>query len=254
MSFEATMDRLARAPGEVTLGRGALDALGAQIGDRIALRAGGRPVSLRVVGRHVEPDDDGRGAVTSLRGLAGRFAALDDPYWAVRLSSGADPAATATALAREGRGRVAVERPVESLEREAADMRPVVYGTTALLILIAALNLVTTLGLAIRERERDYAVLASVGATPRQVRSTVIAGGAALALPAAVLGLPIGAALFMLTIGATDPADGPDVRTLPAWWGYPAAVLGAVLLTAAISALAARAATRIRPAPALRAE
>ena len=119
-------------------------------------------------------------------------------------------------------------------------MRPVVYGTVALLIVIAALNLLTTLGLAIRERERDYAVLASVGATPRQVRSVVIAGGAALALPAAVLGLPLGAWIFMLVIGATDPADGPDVRTLPAWWWYPLAIVAAIALTAAISALASR--------------
>ena len=133
-------------------------------------------------------------------------------------------------------------------------MRPVVYGTVALLIVIAALNLLTTLGLAVRERERDYAVLASVGATPRQVRTTVIAGGALLALPAALVGLPLGAWIFMLVIGATDPADGPDVRTLPAWWWYPVAIVGAVLLAAAISALASRAATRIRPAPALRAE
>ena len=97
-------------------------------------------------------------------------------------------------------------------------------------------------------------MLASVGATPRQVRSVVIAGGAALALPAAVLGLPLGAWIFMFMIGATDPADGPDVRTLPAWWWYPLAIVAAVALTAAISALASRAATRIRPAPALRAE
>jgi putative ABC transport system permease protein len=106
----------------------------------------------------------------------------------------------------------------------------------------------------VRERERDYAVLASVGATPRQVRTTVIAGGAVLALPAALLGLPLGAWIFMLMIGATDPADGPDVRTLPAWWWYPVAIVAAVVLAAAISALASRAATRIRPAPALRAE
>ena len=246
--------RAARAPGEVTLGRGALDALNASVGDRIALSASGRPVSLRVVGRHVEPDDEGRGAVTSLAGLPAGTAELDDPYWAVRVAKGADPVATAAALARDGHGRLSAERPIESLQREADDMRPVVYGTVALLIVIAALNLLTTLGLAIRERERDYAVLASVGATPRQVRSTVIAGGAALAFPAAVVGLPLGAWIFMLVIGATDPADGPDVRTLPGWWWYPVAIAGAIALTAAISALASRAATRIRPAPALRAE
>jgi putative ABC transport system permease protein len=246
--------RAARAPGEVTLGRGALDALGVKVGERVSLRAAGRIVSLAVVGRHVEPDDEGRGAVTGLRGLPAGTEKLDEPYWAVRLAPGADPVATAASLRREGGGRVSVARPIESLEREAADMRPVVYGTVALLIAIAALNLLTTLGLAVRERERDYAVLASVGATPRQVRTTVIAGGAVLALPAALLGLPLGAWIFMLMIGATDPADGPDVRTLPAWWWYPVAIVAAVVLAAAISALASRAATRIRPAPALRAE
>jgi putative ABC transport system permease protein len=246
--------RAARAPGEVTLGRGALDALHARVGDDVTLQVAGRPVALHVVGRHVEPDDEGRGAVTSLASLPAGAAKLDDPYWGVRLARGADPVAVAAALQHEGGGRIAVARPIESLQREAADMRPVVYGTVALLIAIAALNLLTTLGLAIRERERDYAVLASVGATPRQVRATVVAGGAALAVPAAVLGLPLGAWIFMLVIGVTDPADGPDVRALPAWWWYPLAIAGAVVLAAALSALAARGAVRIRPAPALRAE
>ena len=74
--------RAARAPGEATLGRGALEALHAKIGDRVDLRVAGQPVSLRVVGRHVEPDDDGRGAVTSLSSLPAGTARLDDPYWA----------------------------------------------------------------------------------------------------------------------------------------------------------------------------
>ncbi len=246
--------RGARAPGEVTLGRGALDALDARIGDTVALRLDGKPVELRVVGRHIEPDDEGRGAVTALSSLPAGAAALDEPYWAIRLSPGADAVQTEAALRREGGGRIQVERPIETLQREAADMRGVVYGTVALLLVIAALNLLTTLGLAIRERERDYAVLASVGATPRQVRTTVIAGGAALALPAALLGLPLGTVIFTLVIAATDPSDGPDVWTLPVWWWYPVAIAGAVVLAAAISALASRAATSIRPAPALRAE
>jgi putative ABC transport system permease protein len=246
--------RGARRPGEVTLGREALQRLHVRIGDDVTLQVAGRPVRLHVVGRHVEPDFDGLGAVTALASLPAGAAKLDDPFWGVRLAKGADPVTVEAALRREGRGKLAVARPIESLRREAADMRPVVYGTVGLLLVIAALSLLTTLGLAVRERERDYAVLASVGATPRQVRATVVAGGAALALPAALIGLPLGAWIFMLVIGVTDPSDGPDVRTLPSWWWYPVAIAGAVALAAALSALASRAAVRIRPAPALRAE
>ncbi len=56
----------------MTLGRGALDALGARIGQRVSFRVDGRTISPRVVGRHVEPDDEGRGAVTALVDAARR--------------------------------------------------------------------------------------------------------------------------------------------------------------------------------------
>ena len=246
--------RAARAPGEVTLGRGALDALHARVGDDVTLQVAGRPVALarRRPPRRARRRRPRRGDLA--RQPPARRREARRPVLGRPARQGRRPGGGRRGAAARGRGRIAVARPIESLRREAADMRPVVYGTVALLIAIAALNLLTTLGLAIRERERDYAVLASVGATPRQVRATVVAGGAALAVPAALLGLPLGAWIFMLVIGATDPADGPDVRTLPAWWWYPVAIAGAIVLAAALSALAARGAVRIRPAPALRAE
>jgi putative ABC transport system permease protein len=246
--------REARAAGEVTLGRGALDELGVGIGDRIQLRAEGHPVSLRVVGRHVEPDDDGRGAVAPLAGVPDAVAQLDTPYWAVRLRPGADAPAVAAAIQRAGHGTFQVERPIESMRQEAADMRPLVYGMVLLMLTIGFVNLLTTLLLAIRERERDFAILASVGATPRQILSTVVAGGSSLAVPAALVGLPLGAWLYLFMIGVTDPADGPDVGTLPSWWWFPLVIPAALALTGVVSLVAARQATRIRPAPALRAE
>ena len=246
--------RGARTAGEATLGRGALEAFGVSIGDRIQLRAARELVSLRVVGRHVEPDDKGRGAVIPRQGLPDAVARLGGPFWAVRLHPGADSAAVAAALRRDGAGALDVERPIESLQREAADIRPVVYGTTVLLLAIAFVNLLTTLLIGIRERERDFAILASIGATPRQVLATVVSGGSALALPATLVGLPLGTWIFLFMIGVTDPADGPDVAALPSWWWFPLVLPAALALTALVSLLAARQATRIHPAPALRAE
>ena len=63
-AFAVPDGRGVRRAGEVTLGRGALEQLGVEIGDRVTLTADGGPFSARVVGRHIEPDDDGLGVVT----------------------------------------------------------------------------------------------------------------------------------------------------------------------------------------------
>jgi putative ABC transport system permease protein len=254
--FATPEGRGALRPGEATLGRGALDALGAEIGDRIRLEASGQPFSVRVVGRHVEPDDDGEVAVIPVTALPGDALRrdVDLPSWAIRLRDGAEPQAVAAALERAAGGRLSAEHPNESLAREAADMRPVVYGLTALLLVIAGVNLLTTLLLGIRERRREVAVFGAVGATPRQVGGTVIAGGALLALIGALAGMPLGAAVFRVSIEATDPADGPDVLAMPGVGWVLLAVPLALAVTAAVSSLAARQAARMPVAGALRAE
>ena len=180
----------------------------------MSLTADGRPFRARVVGRHIDPD--GLGVVA----LAGTVpaAALRSPSWIVRLSDGVDAARTQAEIERVGAGRLLVSRPGESLEREVSEMRPIVYGVTALLLAIAGVNLLTTLLLSVRERRRDVAILGAVGASRRQVTGTVVAGGLLLAVPSVLVGLPLGAWLFTTIVGITDPSDGPDVATLPSWW------------------------------------
>jgi putative ABC transport system permease protein len=246
--------RGATAAGEATFGRGALDALGVRIGDTVRLRAGGAPFSVRVVGRHVEPDDDGRAAVLPASGLPAGFHELDDPFWVAQVRPGADPKAVQAALTRAGDGQLFVERPIEELQGEAADTRPFVYGVTALLLIIAGANLLTTLLLGVRERRRDVAVLGAVGASPAQVGGTVIAGASLLTALAAIAGLPLGGLVFRTMIRTTDPADGPDVVAMPSVVWVLLAVPVALAVTAAVSSLAARQAARVPVATALRAE
>ncbi len=249
-AFAVPDGRGVRRPGEVTLGREALEQLGVEIGDRVSLTADGRPFSARVVGRHVEPD--GLGVVT----LAGTIpaASLRHPSWILRLADGVDPTQTQTEIERVGTGRLLVSRPGESLEREVSEMRPIVYGVTALLLAIAGVNLLTTLLLSVRERRRDVAILGAVGASRRQVTGTVVAGGLLLAVPSVLVGLPLGAWLFTTIVGITDPSDGPDVATLPSWWSVSLALPVGLAAVAVLSALAAREAARVAIAAALRAE
>jgi putative ABC transport system permease protein len=125
---------------------------------------------------------------------------------------------------------------------------------TALMLAIAGVNLLTTLLLGVRERRRDVAILAAVGAGRRQLIATVVAGGVLLALPATAAGLPLGAWMFTSLIRITDPADGPDVATLPATWMLVLALPAALAAVAAVSALAGREAAATPVAAALRAE
>jgi putative ABC transport system permease protein len=245
----------ALAPGEATFGRAALEHLGVGIGGRTTLTVARRPVTLRAVGRHIEPDNDGVEAVLPIAGLpAAVRATLRSPDWAVRLRPGTDARAVQRALAADTQTRLSVWRPIESLQQETAKLRPVVYGVTGLLLAVALVNLLTTLLLTIAERERDVAVLGAVGATPRQVTAALVSGGALLALVGGAIGVPVGAWLFRFLISQTDPSDGPDVVTLPAWWWFPLVLPVGLLLCALVSGLAARRATHIRPAAALRAE
>ena len=252
--FATPEGRGATAPGEATLGRGALKALGVRIGDTITLRAGGAPFSVRVVGRHVEPDYDGRAVVLPAAGLPPRFRQLDDPFWVADVGPGVDPRSVERALDGANSGRLFVERPIEELQGEASDTRPIIYGVTLLLLVIAAANLLTTLLLGVRERRRDVAVLGAVGASPGQVAGTVIAGASLLTVIAALAGLPLGAVVFRAMIGATDPSDGPDVVAMPGVVWVLLAAPVALALTAGVSSLAARQAARMPVISALRAE
>ncbi len=248
-AFAVPDGRGVRRAGEITLGRGALEQLGVEIGDRVTLTADGGPYSARVVGRHVEPNNEGLGVVA----LAGTVpaASLRYPSWIVRAG---DPARVQAEIERRVGARLIVDRPGESLEREISEMRPIVYGVTALLLAIAGVNLLTTLLLSVRERRRDVAILGAVGATRRQVTGTVVAGGLLLAVPSVLVGLPLGAWLFTTIVGITDPSDGPDVATLPSWWSVSLAVPVGLAAVALLSALAAREAARVAIAAALRAE
>jgi putative ABC transport system permease protein len=240
--------------GEVTLGRGALETLGVSIGDELTMSAAGRPFSARVVGRHVEPDADGLGAVT-LAGTVPAAALVEKSgSWVVRLQPGADDLQAQGDITRLGGGRLFVRRPGQSLQDEIDSMRPIVYGVTALLLAIAAVNLLTTLLLGVRERRRDVAILGAVGASRRQLTGTVVAGGVVLAFPSVIAGLPVGAWMFTTLVGITDPSDGPDVATLPQWWIVVLALPVALLAVAVVSALAAREAAGVAVPVALRAE
>jgi putative ABC transport system permease protein len=248
--------RAIAGPGEAIVGRGLLDHFGLRIGDRLRMRVRGRPVSLRIVGRYVEPDNDGRIAIYDRASLPVPVTALPAlaPSYGIAVAPGTDPHAIARSVDRGSRGAVEAEVPKDEILRERDDLRPVVYGTDLVLLVIGFVNLLTTLMLGVRERERDFGVFKVLGLTPRQLLQSVTAGGVLLALFAIAIGTPLGIAIFRALLVSLNPSDGPDIVTAPPWWWIALMVPGAVLLSALASVLPARRAAAVRPAEALRYE
>jgi putative ABC transport system permease protein len=247
--------RMIAGPGEAIVGRGLLDALGLHVGDRVALMAGGARLDLRIVGRYIEPDNDGRTAIFDRRSVPpAALKRFGTPQYQVQLAHRSDAHAVQAALLRASRGQIEVEATEDEVRQERNDLRPVVYGADAVLLAIGLVNLLTTLLLGVRERLRDFAIFKVVGLTPRQVLASVTSGGTLLAAVAVVAGVAIGLPVFHALVVLTNPTDGPDLVTDPTWWWVALMFPGALAFTTLASVLPARRAAAIKPAEALRYE
>jgi putative ABC transport system permease protein len=247
--------RMLAGPGEAIVGRGLLDALHLRIGDRLPLMAEGARVDLKIVGRYIEPDNDGRTAIFDERSVpAAALRRFGPQQYELQLADRSQAHAVQRGLQRDSQGQVDVEVTEDSARQERSDLRPVLYGSDAVLLAIGLVNLLTTLLLGIRERVRDFAIFKVVGLTPRQVLASVTAGGTLLAALAVVGGIVIGVPLFHGLVVLTNPTDGPDLYTAPTWWWVVLMFPGALLFTTIASVLPARRAAAIAPAEALRYE
>jgi putative ABC transport system permease protein len=172
----------------------------------------------------------------------------------LQLRDRSDAHAVQAALVRSSGGQLDVQATEDDVRQERADLRPVLYGTDAVLLAIGLVNLLTTLLLGIRERVRDFAIFKVVGLTPRQVLAAVTSGGTLLASVAVVGGIAIALPVFHALVVLTNPTDGPDLVTAPTWWWILLMFPGALVFTTLASLLPARRAAAIKPAEALRYE
>lgn len=130
------------------------------------------------------------------------------------------------------------------------------FGLDALLIFIAAVNVLATLLFSVRERYRDLGVLRAVGLTPRQISVAVTSGAAVLALIAAAAGIPAGLYVSDVLFDFFGREEGwrEGVASFPATWQLMLLVPLAVAVALIGAWLPARHAARLNVTDALRAE
>ncbi len=136
--------------------------------------------------------------------------------------------------------------------------KAVIFATVALVIVVAALTIVSNIALTVVEKKRDLGVLTSLGATPASLARIYLTLGAVIGALGTTLGVAVG-------VSASLILDRYEVVSLPAdvyllthvpFAVHPAevALVAAFALATAIAAalLPARAAAKLAPGEALR--
>ncbi|MCG5454728.1 FtsX-like permease family protein [Micromonospora sp. PSH03] len=229
--------------------------LGVAPGNRIDLVVGGVSRSYRVSGTA----ETGSAAVFFTDAQAARLSAHPGRVDAigVRMVPGADlgavreiaSAAGATTYAGKDRGNV------EQSEDQAAQTLLIEVGSVfgGYVVLLIVFVVAGTIGLSVRHRRRDLALLRAVAATPGQVRRMLVAEAALLALLGSAIGGPAGLLAARWVHGELVgrgfvPASFPMAGGL---FAVPAAALVAVLVAVLAALVAARRVTGIKPIEAL---
>lgn len=260
--------RLPASAGEIALAADTMRAAHTRVGESVLVDAGhgSRPVRARVVGRVLMPgaaavdfDVDfslGRGAVMTQPGLH-QVLGGDTPVprvAAVRFAPGVDKV-SAIPRFKTLFGRILLtdgrDVDVENLRRVRALPR-----LLALLVsLMGVGSLAHALLTSVQRRQRDFAVMKTLGFARRQVHATVAWNASGLALVGLVLGAPIGVVagrsawtLVCRSVIGTEPV--PIVPLA----GVLATAAAVLLVANLLAAYPGWAAARIRPARALRIE
>ncbi|MEV6415819.1 ABC transporter permease [Kribbella sp. NPDC051718] len=160
-------------------------------------------------------------------------------------------AAGESAKAYAGNARGTVERPDLAAARDVLIQVGAAFGGYVVMLIVFVVA--GTIGLSIRGRRRELALLRATGATPWQLRRMLMGEAAILALVGSAIGIPTGllASRWMgdqLISRGFVPADFPMATGLLA---APAAALLIVLLAVVAALLASRRISKIRPAEAL---
>ncbi|GIJ59335.1 FtsX-like permease family protein [Virgisporangium aurantiacum] len=224
---------------------------GLAVGNRLTLEIDGRQKVVTVVGVVMNTPFGPAGIVADRQVFTGlapdRVVLPHEVQYQVQLRPGGDVAAYVDAVR-------AADPAVDAYDTsQVSDLEVIIVGFSTVLSLllstVAALGVFNTVVLNVRERRRDLGTLKSMGMTPRQVVTMVLASMTVVGVAGGVLGIPLGVLAHRYVVPAA--ADAGRV-TLPhvvmEVWQVPTLVLMALagLVIALLGALVpARGAARL---------
>jgi putative ABC transport system permease protein len=232
--FQPVQGRMFIAQDEAVAGQGFLDLMHVRVGSWIDPTIDGMPVILHIVGRTIEPDDNGDVLDFGLDALptAGAPAPM---FYSLVLRPGVSAAAARAWLLRASGDRLDV-RVVANPAARLGVVRVVIVVAVAILAMIAMANLLTATDVGLRDHVHEAGILKAMGLTPRQVTATLVVSTTIVTAIGVVAGVVAGFAVAPRLINTPGRASGLG-------WGIaaglsPAAIAGLVCaaLTVAVAA------------------
>jgi putative ABC transport system permease protein len=234
--FNVVQGRLFSALNEAVAGQGFLDLEHVKVGDFVDLTIDGAPVILHIVGRTLEPDDNGNVVDFGLDTLpAGSVSA--PAFYSLVLKPGVSPAAAQAALLSASGNRLDVEIPANPVSGLGV-ARVVIVVAVVILALIAMANMLTATDVGLRDHVHEAGILKAMGLTPRQVTATLVVSTTLVTAIGVVVGVAAGLIAAPRLINAQGETSGIGwgmaVGSAPA---TIAALIGSALAVAVAVAL-----------------
>jgi putative ABC transport system permease protein len=227
--FQAVQGRMFSAVDEAVAGQGFLDLMHAQVGSWIDPTIDGVPVILHIVGRTIEPDDNGDVVDFGLDALPAASASAP-MFYSLVLKPGVSAAAARTGLLSASGNRLDIQIAANPADRLGV-VRVVIVVAVVILVLIAMANLLTATDIGLRDHVHEAGILKAMGLTPRQVMATLVVSTTIVTAIGIVAGVAAGLAVAPRLINAQGQASGMG-------WGIAAGLSPATVAALLAAALA----------------
>jgi putative ABC transport system permease protein len=245
--FHVAQGRIYRAPGEAVASQGLLDLLRLRIGQFVPMQINGIPVIFHIVGRIIEPADDGQVLAYGLDTLSAAGAPVPPNQYSLVLRSDVTPAAAIAHLLAVSGHRLDVSETVDPASQLGV-VQMMLTGLIAVLGLIGLTSLLTASAVGLRDQVRDVGVLRAMGLTPAQVMVSLVTSTSVLALIAisggAIAGIAVSSRL--INFGAQIYGIGAGIGRPPS---AEAIMLTVIVATVTAGLAAIRPARRVAGVP-----
>jgi putative ABC transport system permease protein len=234
--FRTVQGHMFSAASEAVAGQGFLDLMHIKVGAWILPTIDGVPVILHIVGRTIEPDNNGDVLDFGLDALNHAGSAPPVLYSLV-LKPGVPAAAARARLLAESDDQL----DVQVVTNPASDLRVVqlvIAVSVVILAVIGLANLLTATVVGMRDHRHEVGVLAAMGLTPRQVTATLVVNTMILTALGVTGGIVAGLVIAPRLIdmqGHTSGIGSGIAVSLSA--AAIAEILAVALVTAAVAAL-----------------